>query len=225
MTLSFFNFKIFFFATLLGLFLSSGLIGQTTKYFGFNANGSYLSNDLSIIDRDFSDHVGLGAEGFFRLSFGKKEKTSIRFGLGYLYNYEAGNVNGGLGTDRNGRPIEAVFTNNFLSAQIMFGWKPFDFRNHHLFLEVGASTLAYVSGSGEVFSDEIFYSRISSSEGILPGLKTAIAYETSIIKSYLSLRTSLGYTYFFETNTIESVFNLGLGVVWQIQKPRGRGLF
>jgi len=94
-------------------------MGQTTKYFGFNANGSYLSNDLSLIDRNFNDHVGLGAEGFFRLSFGKKEKTSIRFGLGYLYNYEAGNLE--FSPDRNNNLANGVYIVKYLNIQKEIG--------------------------------------------------------------------------------------------------------
>lgn len=98
----------------------------------------------SPVEMDFKDQIGWGAQGHFRLGFGREEKTSLSIGLGYLWNNIAGRVKGNLGVGTDEQPIRAEFTSHYLSYELMFGWEPFSMRHDHIILGIGAASFVYL---------------------------------------------------------------------------------
>lgn len=205
--------------------MSKSLTGQSVKSIGLNIGSSYLINDFSLIDKSFNDHIGLGLEGFLTLGFNKAEKVSLKLGLGFLYNQETGSLLPEYGRNNNGELLEAEIKNNFLTFDFLFIWTPVELINSNLSFEIGASSVAFVSGDIQISTDDLFFNRTVVSDDFIPGIKAALSYEKAIAKSFVLLKTSIGYVQFFDTNMINSTINLSVGLVWRLYKPKGRGLY
>jgi hypothetical protein len=199
---------------------------QTTKYIGLEGFGLYAIPEFSIIETSPEDNLIFGGQVYARISFGKKEKTSLNLGFGFFSNEVSGDLKTELfGLDEDGMPYRARFNRQYLIYKVLFGWEPLSLRRSKLRLAIGPSAVIFVSESGSVFTNDFALSRGENSDDLIPGAMASLAFESMLGVTNIGLRVHLSHTQFLSSNSFKSVSEIGLGLIWQIPKPKGNGIF
>lgn len=187
------------------------LTAQVSTYLGLDISSIYFKDRTAFSQLGFKDHLGLGGEITFRALFGRDESLGFSIHGGYYQRSIEGVID--LGEAFQGIKVPINEMEHYMVNELSFDYQPINLQENRFFLSIGTMALtlfdkAYRNGRNTAF-----------------GPKMAVAYEVSMGRSGLALRGATSFTYFIDHLLYESIIQLNVGLVWNMELKGRRGLY
>lgn len=193
--------------------LSSHSTAQVSTYLGLDFSSIYFKDRTAFSQLGFKDHVGLGGEITFRTFFGNDENLGFSIHGGYYQRSIQGVINLGEAFQGSASKLPINETEHYMVNELTFDYQPINLQENRFILSIGTMALT------------LFDKGYRNGRNTALGPKMAVAYEVSMGRSGLALRGATSFTYFIDHLLYESITQLNVGLIWNMQLKGKRGLY